>query len=106
MVVGIGAVPSFKNTKKIVRNRKTGASFLITDPKKKKWMDQCIALFVHQLSCASLTRGGATSTDALPRFLTASLPQDDCWQNVPELHVSVEKVEKGNEGCEILIEPL
>lgn len=100
VVKGRGHVPSFKNGKMLARGR------LITSPKKQEWMNKCIASFQSQFVSLSPTIVGATLTESLARFLTASLPPDDCWQNVPELHLSVEKVEKGNEGATITIEPL
>lgn len=99
-VKGLGHVPSFKNGKMLARGR------LITGPKKQKWMEACIESFVSQLRFLSQTKEGATLTDALQQFLTASLPQDDCWQNVPELHLKVVPDEKGHEGAVITIDPL
>lgn len=100
-VNGLGHVPSFKNSKMLTRGR------LITDPKKQKWMNACIDSFESQLMSLCQTREGGTSTDALQRFLTASLPQDDAWLFVPELQVNAVLVEPGDEGAIITIdEPL
>lgn len=99
-VKGLGHVPSFKNSKMLTRGR------LITNPKKQKWMDQCIASFELQLMSLCQTREGGTSTAALQRFLTASLPQDDAWLFVPELKVKAEQAATHDEGALITIELL
>ena len=99
-IEGIGHVPSFKNSKMIARGR------LITDPKKRLWMDKATAALKSQLKSLSATKGGVISTGQHRHCLTASLPQDDSWQWIAELNVKAIKVAKGKEGAVITIELL
>lgn len=97
-----GHVPSFKNKKRSSRK-----GHIYTEPKTKKWMDQCIHNFVSQLFIASRITEGGTLTVPPPRSLIASsLPLDDSRQWIPELHSLCEIVPKGEEGAIILIEKL
>lgn len=93
-------VPSFKNRKLICRNR------LITDPKYKKRMDAIINDLKSQLLSLCRKTEGGTSMEWLQRFLTRSVPQDDCWQVIPIVTLKGEKAPKGEEGCLIEIERL
>lgn len=110
VIKGLGHCPSFKNSKmicglkQIKPNLWSGKPFLITQPKKKAWMDAAILSIASQLRSLCPTTAGATSTECLQRFLTACVPQDDCWQMIPQLSVMGEKTAKGNEGCVIEIE--
>lgn len=103
-VQGIGPVISLKNGKLLTRGK------LITDPKKQKWMDQCVQLLFSQLDSAFPTTGPRTSTTLLSPCATLSREQlrsfDDRWQIVRELHITAEKCEKGQEGATITIERL
>lgn len=106
-VRNIGPVPSFKNTKSIGRNRKTKRPFIMTDPKKKKWMGLCTESFELQLFCATQISGAGTLTAPPPHSLiVSSLPLDDSRQWIPELMVSSEDCPKGDEGATIIIEPV
>lgn len=103
-VSGVGSVPSFKNTKKIVRNRRTGVPLIITDPKKKAWMDLAINQFESQLRIAYPIRDGETVGEWRKRLQTA------LWQLLDDSHremlpgdQNVEYVEKGGEGATIRI---
>ena len=100
VVAGMGHVPAFKNRKRIARGQ------LITDPKVQKWMANCVSSFVSQLHSSSLTTDDATSTGQPLQFSIASLPHDDNWKVLPEVHVRGVKVEKGEEGAQILIEKI
>lgn len=98
---GSGHVPSFKNNKMIARGR------IITNPKRQKWMETCIRSIVSQLRSLCRTIVGETMTEQHQRSWTASsLPEDDCWQWIPELHIIATKCEKGQEGAIITIERL
>lgn len=99
-VKGLSHVPSFKNKKRIFGKR------LVTKPEVKQWMDRCIRDLSFQLHSICQTTEGGTSMEQLRRFLTASCPADDCWQVIPELHISVGKVKRGEEGAVIEITPL
>lgn len=100
-VLGLGHVPSFKNGKMLARGR------LITDPKKQKWMEKAAASIGSQLSSLSLIAAAGTETAQSARSWTLScLPLDDDldWIGVP--CGSWQRVKKGDEGCEVLIEKL
>ncbi len=95
-VQGLGHTPSFKNGKRL----------FLTSKKNAQWMKACTASFVSQCISKCQTAGGAISTEDLRRFLTASLPLDDNWLNVPILIVTSEEVEPGEEGATVEIAPL
>src|SRR6267378_8098761 len=80
-VKSLGHVPSFKNGKRL----------FLTSKKNAAWMKACTASFVSQCISKCQTAGGATSMADLRRFLTASLPLDDNWLNVPILIVTCEE---------------
>lgn len=97
-VKGLHHVPSFKNKKRICGQR------LITNPAVQRWMEACIRSFVLQLRSVAQTAGDATSTGWQRRYLTASLlPYDDSHQWIPKLVVTVEQVDRGNEGATLTI---
>ena len=97
-VRGMGPVPAFKNSKLLARGR------LLTKPAYKEWMLDCGISFESQLRSAIPTEGDETWTARFQRFLTASLPPDDNWQCIPEIHVKAELCAKGEEGATITIE--
>jgi hypothetical protein len=97
-VRGLGPVPAFKNSKLLARGR------LLTKPAYKEWMDKCANSFVCQLYCDILTAADAILTGQQARSLIASLPPDDNWQCIPEIHVKAELCAKGEEGATITIE--
>lgn len=106
-VVGIGNVPSFKNTKSIGRNRKTGKPRIFTNPKKKKWMEACISSFMSQLRGAYPTLENVMRGECPKLLPTAScLPLDDSLDWMIPGSQSVERVAKGLEGAIIVITPL
>ncbi len=96
----LGEPPSFKNHKLIAHGK------LITDPKKQQWMFRATASLVSQLWCACRASEGGISMAARQRFLMRSLPHDDSWKEIPKLTVTVLQVPKGQEGADILVEPL
>lgn len=107
-VKGIGAVPSFKNSKQIVRNRRTKVPLLITDPKKKKWMERAIQSLRSQLTSTSKTVGQETLMAAPPPCLTAllkhSMAFDDNRHWIP--HLSVNGHDSKSDYAEIIVEEL
>lgn len=94
-VRGIGAVPAKKNSKLICRG------MLITKPEYQKWMKACLDSFISQLSSATPTAAGATSTVASQPSWTYLLPPDDNWQVIPHITVKGVLVAKGEEGADI-----
>jgi hypothetical protein len=100
-VKGLGHVPSFKNSK-MWTGRK-----LITKPERQVWMDRCTRSFESQLRSAYQTSYTGTQTvPSLHSWIASSIPRDDSVHWIPELRVSVAFVEPGEEGAEIVIEPI
>lgn len=101
VVSGQGHVPSFKNSKMLAHGR------LITLPERQKWMEQCRESFVSQLSSASQTSADGISTEPCPpSSIASSLPEDDSVNDICELVVRIERVEKGQEGATIEVDRL
>lgn len=104
-IKGLGPVPSFKNSKQIVTNRRTGKPFIMSNPKKKKWMDAAIHSLECQLRILFPTIEGETHGAWQKRLLTALLlPLDDCWEQMLPGNQEVVLVPKGQEGCLITME--
>ena len=106
-VYGLGHVPSFKNTKSIFRNKKTGRMFIATDPKKKEWMERAIKLFVSQLLGLFPIGEGETVGECQKQSqIASSLPLDDSLDWMIPGEQNVVRVPKGEEGAIITITPL
>ncbi len=111
---GLGPVPSFKNAKRIagLKRSKTskttwyGSPTLITRSDVKQWLRSAVSAIASQLCSESQTRGFGTTQECLKQFVTASLPQDDGWQDLEIGSVRTEIVEPGLEGAVITIERL
>lgn len=107
---GLGPVPSFKNGKCIGGLMRQpdgtwkGNPTLRTKPESKKWMDQAVNAIASMLSSESATRGFGTTPECLKRFATCLLPLDDGWQDLEIGSVKTILVEKGEEGCDIILE--
>jgi len=83
------------------------ANGIFTKPQYRKWMQACADSFALQLLCAYRTIENATPTGrSRPSWIALSVPLDDSVDWIPELHVLVERVSKGGEGADILIERL
>lgn len=95
-VKGLGPTPSFKNNRRL----------FFTNPRNRRWMDECIRLFVSQFNSVYRTGNSATCPECLRQSVIASLPLDDNWQELEIGAVSCKLIEKGNEGATITIEPL
>lgn len=104
VVKGLGAVPSFKNKKRICKKR------LITRPEIQEWMERCTRSLQSQFASYFQTIAEETLMDAAQQCLIAlskhSGQFDDCWQWIPKETLTAEKCDKGQEGCEIIIEML
>lgn len=100
VVLGVqGHVPAFKNSKMIVRGNR-----LITKPEYKKWMENCIQSFVSQLIFSIKTiEGEIPKAQQVHSWIASSIPEDDCWQCIPEIVI---KATRGNAGATITIERL
>lgn len=94
----MGNPKSFKNAKRICGKQ------LITRPDVKQWMKRVTQSFVSQLTSLCRIRESGTTTECLARFLTASLPLDDCWTEVEIGSVKTSLCKPGEEGAEITIE--
>ena len=102
-ITGIGEVPSFKNTKQIIRPKNRRA-MLITAPRKKAWMDQASALLECQLRSFIQAKGIPTLTgEPLLCAIASLLPLDDSRKWIAVLNVNWRLVSKGKEGAEIEI---
>lgn len=104
-------IPSFKNNKMVIAKSPSGKPLdrplLITKPEFQKVMEQIMASFESQLLSAFQTADGQTLAASSTRSLIAlSVPDDDCWSRIPEIHVRAEYCQPGEEGAEILIERL
>jgi len=94
-VRGLGHIPALKNS-----------FYRIVDNETRDWKRRAIKSFVFQLLSGTATTGCATPTPLCPQSLIASLPPDDRWQNIPDIHLTSIKVKPGEEGADITIEPL
>jgi len=102
-----GPVPAFKTLKKAAIHRVTKQPMVVSQGKAKKWMANCTASFESQLFCLTRIGDAETLTEPQARSLTASsLPHDDSWEWIPELHVYAKLVKPGEEGAHIIIEKL
>lgn len=96
---GLGEICSLKNSKMIARGR------LMTNPVKQVKIEAYIQSLRSQLFSELRTRGIAISTVCVQPYSTAlPVPLDDSRKWISELHVSCVEVDKGEEGCDILIE--
>lgn len=111
VIQGLGHVPSFKNTKMICGLKRikpklwTGTPFLITQPKKKEWMEAAINQLVSQLRGMYPTAEGAMLGEC-PKPLPIALSRlldDSLGYMIPGAQ-SVKRVSKGNEGATITIQ--
>jgi len=101
VVLGIGNVPSFKNSKMIARGR------LITDPKKQRWMAVAAVVLESRLRSFFRIRGTEIQTEPQALSWIASwIPLDDSVEWIGELCVNWRRVKKGEEGFEMTIEKL
>jgi len=101
---GLSHVPSFKNTKMIITRPKPR---LITDPRKKQWMERAIRLIESQFAGAFPMRADETVGAWRKRLQIAScLPLDDSLGWMIPGPQSVVRVAPGEEGADIVIEPM
>lgn len=99
-----GGIPSFKNTKRAILDRKTGRMRTLTPGQIKDRMRQIEADFASELFSALQTGAGVISTAASLRSWIASvMPADDSWQDVPEITISGE-LNPSNPGATVTIE--
>lgn len=109
-IEGIGSVPAFKNSKEISVNRKSGKRFLRTHPKKKAWMEACIASFECQLRSWCQTIDAGTPPEcSKPSWTALSMLSgmcDDSIREFPQGEWTTLRVPHGCEGATITIEPL
>jgi hypothetical protein len=104
-----GSVPSFKNSKMLVtrgpHGRPLPRPMLVTKPEYQKRMSEIEESFVLQLLSAFRTEEGQTLTGSSLRCAIAlSVPADDCWLMIPEIHIRGELCLPGQEGATVTIE--
>ena len=106
-----GAIPSFKNQKMLVtkgpHGRPLRRPLLITKPEFQTRMKEIEESFVLQLLSAFQTVEGQTLTGSSLRCAIAlSVPEDDCWTQIPDQHILGELCRPGEEGATITVERL
>lgn len=100
-IQGIGHVPSMKNSKVKAPNG------IFTKPKYARWMQACKDSFALQLLCEYRTRENAMPTGrSRQSWIASSLPLDDSVREIVEERIRVEIVEPGQEGADVVIEPI
>lgn len=109
---GLGPIPSFKNRKRIGGLTRwpdgswSGSPILVTRPDIKARKEEITSAIASQLRSMCPTGAGGTIQECWRRFAIASLPRDDCWQDMEIGAVTTELVPAGEEGCTITIERL
>ncbi len=104
-------IPSFKNNKMLIVKSPNGKPLqrplLITKPEFQQVMQRITDAFVLQLSSVFQTGDGLTlAANSIRSLIASSMPADDCWEQIPEIHVTAESCEPGSEGASIVIERL
>lgn len=91
----LGHVPSKKNSKvKWFTNKRTA-----------QWIEAAERSLLSQLSSAVQTiDGGTWTTRQLRSWIASSLPFDDSIQHITAINIKLERVPKGAEGADIVIE--
>lgn len=126
----LGKIPSYKNNKMILKpSLKTvwlaltsgnlsriklaleawalKPVLMITKPEYQRTMETMIASIESQLLSASQTACGQTFPESSTRsWIALSVPADDCWTKLPEIHIRAETCAPGHEGASIVIERL
>lgn len=98
-------IPSFKNRKMAIIDRRTGKPRTLTEPKNKKRMEAIIRNFASQLCSGKAIVGLVIPPASLKlSWMLSLLPGDDSNKFLSDLTVSTEWVEKGQEGVSVLIE--
>lgn len=101
------SIPSFKNRKRIGRNKKTGQPIMFTDPKNKSRCEALESGILSALYSYNPTGDAKTATACQSQLRTLlSGLLDDSLNQIPEGTFGVEYVEKGMEGVRIEIEEL
>lgn len=108
-IKGVGPVVSFKNSKVLITKGRGGRPLpkplLVTKAEYKHQMRKIVESFASQLLCACQTANGGMGTARLRRSLIALLlPADDSLNDIPEIHLKVERVDEGQEGALIEIQ--
>lgn len=98
VITGVGHIPSFKNHKRICKNR------LIVDPKVGRKMKRITQLITSALRLNFQTDVyGMPTAPSLPSWIASSVPLDDSVAWLPSISVNVEYVPEGQEGALIQI---
>lgn len=104
VIKGVNHVPSFKNCKRSVINRKTGKLGTMTEPKVKKRMNALEDAITSALFSWYRTEGNETRSECSKqlRILLCGL-SDDSIREIPCGSWSTEYVKPGEEGLRITI---
>ena len=111
-VSGVGPIPSFKNHHRIAGLKKQSDGQWLGRPKTivrsdiKERKQSIINAIASQLRSIAPIVEGLTIQECWKRFVTRSLPRDDCWEDLEIGKVTTEICVPGQEGCTIIIEKL
>ena len=78
--------------------------YSVVDKRHRAWKRQCIAVIVSQLRSILATDGTGTSTTPSLPSLIASLPPDDNWRVIPEIHATAQGCPHDEAGADIIID--
>lgn len=107
LVVNGLTIPAFKNKKRAIMDRNTGRMRTMTDAKTQRQMEEITHTIALLLASVIPMPDDAISMEQhLQSWIASSLPLDDSRQWIAELLISSQDVDKGNEGVDIIIQPL
>lgn len=104
-------IPSFKNNKMVIAKTPQGKPLdrplLITKPEFQKVMLAIMDSFESELRSDFQQDAAQTlAGNSIQSWIAWCVPADDCWELIPEIQVSGELCEPGQEGATIVIERL
>lgn len=94
-ISSLGHIPAIKNS-----------MFSIVKKENREWKRRCVQSFLSQLLSTIPTNEFAILTPDSLQSLTALLPADDSWRDIPEIQIRCFKCEKGQEGARIEVRKL
>lgn len=102
----IGNVPGKKNSKVMIPRKGNQRPLLITKPSIRKYEKALVESFRLQLIFAIQTNAAGTSPTQQRQLLMRSLPQDDCWTQIPVVTLSGKLCNPGDEGATVTIQEI
>jgi hypothetical protein len=106
-----GLIPGKKNSKMLItkdpRGRPLRKPMLITKPDYQRALEKITeSLRFQLLSGCQIGTGETLTASSLRSWIALSMPEDDAWTRIPEIHIRAELCEPGHEGATITIERL